>query len=122
MPLVSYSYARYELYFARARATAGNAQTTLSLISLGDAQPSARLVRVVRPDSATVGFTDESTTTAFRLDGAGRILAVDGRATSEKFTAIRVATLDLEGLNAAFAGRALGRLSPPDTVRATISG
>jgi hypothetical protein len=122
MPLVSFSYALYELYFARARATAGNAQTTLHLISTGDVQPATRVVRVVRPDSATVGFTDEATATAFRLDGAGRILAVDGRATSEKFTAIRVATLDLETLKTAFAGRPLGRLSPPDSVRATIGG
>jgi hypothetical protein len=122
MPLVNYSYAFYELYFARARATAGNAQTTLSLISPGDAQPSARVVRVVRPDSASVGFTDETTATAFRLDGAGRILAVDGRATSEKLTTIRVATLDLEALKTAFAGRPLGRLSPPDSVRTTIGG
>ena len=122
MPLVSYSYALCELYFARARATAGNARTTLSLISPGDAQPAARLVQVVRPDSATVGFPDESTTTSFRLDAAGRILAVDGRATSEKFTAIRVAGLDLEALKTAFAGRPLGRLSPPDSVRATIGG
>lgn len=122
MPFVGYSYALYELYFARARATAGNAQTTLSLISPGDGQPAARLVRVVRPDSATVGFTDESSPAAFRLDGTGRILAVDGRATSEKFTAIRVATVDLEALKTAFAGRPLGRLSPPDSVRATIGG
>jgi hypothetical protein len=122
MPLVNYSYAFHELYFARARATAGNARTTLSLISPGDAQPSARAVRVVRPDSAAVGFTDETTATAFRLDGAGRILAVDGRATSEKFTAVRVATLDLEALKTAFAGRPLGRLSPPDSVRTTIGG
>ena len=122
MPLVGYSYALYELYFARARAGAGNAQTTLSLISPGDAQPSARLVRVVRPDSATVGFLDDPTTTSFRLDAAGRILAVDGRATSEKFTAVRVATLDLQALKAAFAGRPLGRLSPPDSVRTTIGG
>jgi hypothetical protein len=122
MPFVNYSYALYELYFARARATAGNAQTTLTLISPGDAQLTARVVRVVRPDSASVGFTDEVTAMAFRLDGAGRILAVDGRATSEKFTAIRVASIDLEALKTAFAGRPLGRLSPPDSVRAAIGG
>ena len=122
LPLVGYSYALYELYFARARATAGNAPITLNVISPGDEQPSARLVRVVRPDSATVGYTDESTTTSFRLDTAGRILAADGRATSEKLVVTRVGALDLEALKTQFAGRPLGRLSPPDSVRTTIGG
>lgn len=60
-----------------------------------------------------------------RMDGAGRLQSLDLRATTDKFLAERVGTLDVDSITAVFAARELagagmGALSPRDTARATI--
>ena len=62
-----------------------------------------------------------------RMDGAGRLLSLDLRATTDKFLAERVSGLDVDSMTAVFAarelaGKGLGNLSPRDTTRATVGG
>lgn len=76
-------------------------------------------------DSVIIQFI--SGTGRARIDRRGRILGVDGAGSTYKVKVERLARVDLEELGRRFvaaddAGRALGALSPRDTVRATIAG
>jgi hypothetical protein len=74
--------------------------------------------RLVGADSAEIIYFGDPV--RLRVDRAGRILAVDGMATTNKVRAERVASLDVAALARALAARPIAQASPRDTVRATV--
>ncbi|HEX6107191.1 MAG TPA: DUF2911 domain-containing protein, partial [Gemmatimonadales bacterium] len=94
---------------------------------VGLGAPAAMPSYVVRcaDDSVRVAFFGDPS--YIKLDGAGHILELDGRATTQKVEVERRATLDLDRYAADFtaaqaAHGPMGPLSPRDTARAVISG
>ena len=118
LPFINFSYAMYELYGRRATAT--HADTIITL-PLGATQPTKLVVGHPGPDALTVSFLNDPPT-RFHVDANGRILSLDGSATTQKVVGTRVAALDFAALSTTFQSRPLGTLSPPDSVRATVGG
>ncbi len=123
VPFINFCYALYDQFGVRARKLGGStpAPVKVSVLNLGATTPFDLTVTFPAPDSMTVAFPDD-TPTLFKLDGAGRIQGVDGRLTTQKVLGTRVPTLDVQAFAAAFGGRPLGQLSPPDSVRADVGG
>jgi len=92
------------------------------VLVFGSTAPFDLTVTFPAPDSMGVAFEHDQPT-LFGVNTAGRIQGVDGRLTTQKVLATRVATVDVTAFGAAFANRPLGQLlSPPDSVRAEIGG
>lgn len=122
-PTLPESYALYEPWLAWMRAT-GTDSAAISLFAPAGG-PAGRLpVRVVSRDSVRAWFFGAPL--RLRVDAAGRLLALDGRATTLKYEVTRVDHTDLSAIATSFAtrdaeGRALGVwVSPRDTARATV--
>ena len=120
-PTLPESFALYELWLARAR-QAGD--TSVQLVApVGG--PAGRL-RVRRGGGDTVLAAIIGGTFVARVDSAGRLLEVDGRATTLKYRVQRVSDLPIERLAASFAvrdslGVGLGAwLSGRDTVAGNV--
>lgn len=99
------------------------AATNASTVTMGNIP-----LTVTRGDGGWISFAnDELGTIRVRLDDQLRAQEIDARASTLGSHAVRVASLDPATWATEFAardaaGRGLGRLSPPDTVRATVGG
>ena len=122
LPFLNFCYALYDQYGVRGRKLGGS-PVKVSVLSFGSTAPFDLTVTFPAPDSMAVAFEGDQPT-LFKVNPAGRIQGVDGRLTTQKVLATRVspATVDVARFAAAFAGRPLGQLSPPDSVRAEIDG
>ena len=118
LPFLNFSYAMYEQYGRRAKATG---KDTVATLPLGANSLTMLVVGHPAADSLTVAFAGDAPT-LFRVDAAGLIQAADGRFTTQKVLSARLTSVDFAALTAAFATRPLGQLSPPDSVRATVGG
>jgi hypothetical protein len=121
VPFINFFYALYDQYGVRARKLGGS-PVKVAVLSFGSTAPFDLTVTFPAPDSMGVAFEGDQPT-LFKVNAAGRIQGVDGRLTTQKVLATRVATVDVTAFAAAFAHRPLGQLlSPPDSVRAEIDG
>lgn len=120
LPFFNNSYTLYEQIGRRAR-TLGKGPVKISVIGFGDSSPFDLTVAFPAADSLTVGF-GVAAPTLMRVDATGRVLGADGRLTTQKVIVTRLPALDVGAFAARFAGRALGTLSPPDSVRAEVVG
>ena len=120
LPFFNYSYAMYEVIGRRAHALGGN-PVKVVVIPFAAATPEDLTVTFPKPDSMGVAFENDAPT-RFKVDGAGRIWGVDGRQSTQKVIATRLASVDLAAAQATFANRPLGTLSPLDSLHVTIAG
>jgi len=118
LPFLNFSYAMYEQYGRRAKATG---KDTLATLPLGANSLTMLVVHHPARDSLAVAFAGDAPT-LFRIDASGLIQAVDGQFTTQKVASTRLAGIDFAAFASAFAARPLGQLSPPDSVVATIGG
>ena len=122
MPLSSTSYALYEQIFLRFR-KAGRDSLPFQVVPFGAPTPTKTSVARRGPD--TVDFDYFGLPMHAKLDKQGRLVALDGSASTNKVLVARVSSVDVDKAFRDFAardaaGKALGQLSPRDTVRATI--
>jgi hypothetical protein len=122
MPLSSTSFALYEQIFLRFR-HAGRDSLPFQVVPFGAPTPTKTSVARRGPDSADFDYF--GLPLRAKLDKQGRLLALDGRGSTNKVVVARVASADVDKAFRDFAardaaGKALGQLSPRDTVRATI--
>jgi hypothetical protein len=122
MPLSSTSYALYEQIFLRFR-KAGRDSLPFQVVPFGATSPTKTWVARRGPD--TVDFDYFGLPMHAKLDKQGRLVALDGSASTNKVLVARVSSVDVDKAFRDFAardaaGKALGQLSPRDTVRATI--
>jgi len=122
MPLSSTSYALYEQIFLRFR-RAGRDSLPFQVVPFGAPTPTKTSVARRGPDSADFDYF--GLPLRAKLDQQGRLLALDGSGSTNKVQVVRVSSVDVDKAFRDFAardaaGKALGQLSPRDTVRATI--
>jgi hypothetical protein len=125
MPLITDSYAMYELALRAARAS-GRDSTQLAFLPVAAQRLALNPwpARFTSPTSARVYyFGDPQQVT---LDAAGRVLAVDATGTTNKVRVARVASANIPALAADFAAReasgaALAQTTR-DTTRASVGG
>ncbi|MGH7704079.1 MAG: DUF2911 domain-containing protein, partial [Gemmatimonadales bacterium] len=124
IPMLSFSFALYEQAVRQARRTLRDS-LPVSLVFLGAEQVYETTVIRRGADSVHIDFFGAPYLA--RVDRQGRILAVDGRLTTQKVIVERTADVDLDAAARSFAaadqaGHAIGPLSPRDTARASIGG
>ncbi|HUF35562.1 MAG TPA: DUF2911 domain-containing protein [Gemmatimonadales bacterium] len=124
VPLAAYSHALIEQAVLQARRK-GRDSVAFDWVGLGAPGASPSYVVRCAADSVRVAFFGAPG--YIKLDELGRILSLDGRATTQKVWVERRTTLDLDHYAAEFTARQavegpLGPLSPRDTTRATIAG
>jgi hypothetical protein len=124
VPLTAFSHALIEQAILQAR-RAGRDSVAFDWVGLGASAASPSYVAVCGVDSVRLAFFGDPGYA--RLDQGGRILALDGRATTIKVEVERLPEVNLEQYEAAFAAEQaaagpLGPLSPRDTVRAVVHG
>ncbi|HEY4303089.1 MAG TPA: DUF2911 domain-containing protein [Gemmatimonadaceae bacterium] len=119
------SYAPYELWLAQLRSTKRDSADVTVVAPLGG--PSGKLAtRMLSRDSVRVWFFGSPM--RLRVDAAGRLLGLDGRATTLKYEVTRVASVNIATIAASFAsGDAAGKsygvfVSRRDTLRAQVGG
>ncbi|HET7601063.1 MAG TPA: DUF2911 domain-containing protein [Gemmatimonadales bacterium] len=122
MAVTGFAYAFYEQLALRARRMGGDS-VTIQIVPFGSNQAFDAYVARRGPDAVDIDYFGSPY--HVRTDKAGRMLALDGRETTNKVQVERVARVDVEAAARAFAaddagGRVLGQLSPRDTVRATV--
>jgi hypothetical protein len=124
VPLAAFSHALVEQAVLQALRD-GRDSVAFDWVGLG--APKAMPSYLVRcsDDSVRVAFFGDPS--FIKLDPAGRIMGLDGRATTQKVEVERRPTLDLDRYAAAFvaaqeARGPMGPLSPRDTVQAAIGG
>ena len=122
VPLSAFSHALMEQAVRQARRSGGDS-VAFEWLPLGGQPSSPSYVAWHGKDSADVGFFGWPMHA--RTDRQGRLLSVDGRATTVKVLVTRVKTVDVAAFAEAFAAaeRArgpMGQLSGRDTVRATL--
>jgi hypothetical protein len=120
-------YGIYEQILSSARL--GRDSATYALVGPGTGPVPSIILRPRGADS--VAFTSTffpGWTEVARVDSRGRLTGINSTATTVKTIAERVPSLDFDGLVTRWAayetshGGAIGQMSPPDTVRATIGG
>ncbi len=124
MPLTAFSHALVEQAILQARRT-GRDSVEFDWVGIGASQAYPAYVTRKRDGSVLVGFFHAPA--AATVDRQGRILALDGRATTAKVDVQRVNTPDLERFARSFAADEeargpVGLLSPRDTTFALING
>jgi hypothetical protein len=121
------AYGFYELTLASARL--GRDSVVYALVGPSGGPVPAITLR--RRGADSVAFTSSffpNWTEVARVDSRGRILGIDATATTVKTMAARVPDLDFQGLVKGWAadeaakGGAIGQMSPPDTVKASVGG
>jgi hypothetical protein len=122
MPLAGFSHALVEQAILQARRT-GRDSVEFDWVGVGASKAYPAYVTRRHDGSVVVGFFDAPALAT--VDGEGRMLTLDGRATTAKVEVQRVEAPDLEHFARWFvaAERAwgpVGQLSPRDTVRAEI--
>lgn len=118
VPLLNPFYAPYDLILRRARAARGDSVVAHAVSGGG---VDAYVVRRTAADSMVIRdetFGDR----AARVDRAGRLLSFQAVGSPHGTIVERVPWPDLDAWAGRFTGRALGSLSPRDTVRATVRG
>jgi hypothetical protein len=117
------SYAPYELWFSQLRNQKRDSADVVLMAPLGG--PSGKMpVRITSADSARAWIFGSPL--RLRVDGNGRLLGLDGRATTIKYEVTRVPTVDVNAVATTFAERdAAGKsfgvwVSRRDTLRAQI--
>jgi hypothetical protein len=118
IPYVGFSYALIELLTARARGV-GVEPETFEVLPLGAGPSFATTIQRVTADTVVITF-GEGGPVRVRVDSTGRVLGASAVGTTEQITVDRVPWVDVPALEARFAGRPLGLLSPRDSVRATV--
>lgn len=123
-PALGFSYALTEQLIRQWRAT-GKDSVWFDLVFPGARQPVPTYV--ARRSADSVAIDTFGNPAMARVDGAGRLLGLDGSATTQKVLVQRVPTVDVDGLATRFAeaeaaGHGIGQLSARDTVRARIGG
>jgi hypothetical protein len=122
IPLAAFSHALVEQAILQAQRS-GRDSFEFDWVGVGASKAYPTYV-TRRPDgSVRVGFFDAPAVVT--LDGRGRMLSLDGRATTAKVEVRRVDEPDLEHFASAFVAAEIawgptGQLSPRDTVHATI--
>jgi hypothetical protein len=122
MPLAAFSHALVEQAILQARRT-GEDSVAFDWVGVGASKAYPAYVTRRRDGAVVVGFFDAPALVT--LDDEGRLLTLDGRATTAKVEVQRVRAPDLEHFARSFvaaetAGGPVGQLSPRDTVRAEI--
>ena len=119
------SYAPYELWLGHLRSTKTDTSNVTVAAPMGG--PAGKLgVRMLPRDSARVWFFGSPM--RLRVDAAGRLLGLDGRATTLKYEVTRVPNVNVAQVASSFAatdaaGKAYGTsVSRRDTLRAQIGG
>jgi hypothetical protein len=122
-PALPESYGLYELWLTRLMASGLDSLAVVFVAPLGGPSGS---VQVRRAGADSVLLPVFGAPIRMRVDRTGRLLGLDGRATTIKYDVDRVESVDLTALARGFAaadasGRALGAwVSPRDTVTATL--
>jgi hypothetical protein len=120
-------YGIYEQALASAKL--GSDSVAYALVGPGAGPVPSIILR--RRGADSVAFTSTffpGWTEVAHVDSRGRLTSVDAAATTVKTFAERVPTLDFDNLVSRWAayeasrGGAIGQMSPPDTVRATVGG
>jgi hypothetical protein len=120
-------YGIYEQALASAKL--GSDSVAYALVGPGAGPVPSLVLR--RRGADSVAFTSTffpGWTEVAHVDSRGRLTSVDAAATTVKTFAERVPTLDFDNLVSRWAayeasrGGAIGQMSPPDTVRATVGG
>jgi hypothetical protein len=122
MPLAAFSHALVEQAILQARRT-GKDSVEFDWVGVGASKAYPAYVTRRQDGSVVVGFFHAPAVVT--VDGEGRILTLDGRASTAKVEVQRVKAPDLEHFARAFvaaeaAWGPVGQLSPRDTVRAEI--
>jgi hypothetical protein len=122
IPLAAFSHALVEQAILQARRT-GRDSVEFDWVGVGASQAYPAYVKQRRDGSVAVGLFNAPALVT--LDRQGRMLTLDGRATTAKVEVQRVAAPDLEHFARSFAAAEAawgpaGQLSPRDTVRAEI--
>ena len=123
-PQVGGSYAFYEQAMIHAR-RAGLAEARLPFLAAG--APRAPTVEIRSLGGDSLLLTTGAGRSRVRADAEGRLLALDGLGSTQKFVVRRLPALDVGALASAFAqreaaGQGLGTLSPRDSVVANLGG
>jgi hypothetical protein len=122
MPLAGFSHALVEQAILQARRT-GKDSVEFDWVGVGASKAYPAYVTRRHDGSVVVGFFDAPAVVT--VDNEGRMLSLDGRATTAKVEVQRVNAPDLEHFARSFAAAEtawgpVGQLSPRDTVRAEI--
>jgi hypothetical protein len=122
MPLAAFSHALVEQAILQAKLQ-GEDSLEFDWVGVGASKAYPAYVKRRHDGSVVVGFFDAPAVAT--LDERGRMLTLDGRATTAKVRVQRVKAPDLEHFARSFvaaeaAGGPVGQLSPRDTVRADI--
>jgi len=123
-PLVGNAYSLYALPIAAMRLT-GRDSASYNIMSAGSRNPTP--LTVVKTGENRYLVYLATFPFEFTTDAAGQILTVDGARTTQHVISRRQEPLDVAALATSFASReqqtrAMGMLSPRDTVRATVGG
>ena len=122
MPLAAFSHALVEQAILQARRT-GKDSVEFDWVGVGASKAYPAYVTRRQDGSVVVGFFDAPAVAT--VDEQGRMLTLDGRATTAKVEVQRVTAPDLEHFARSFVAAEtvwgpVGQLSPRDTVRAEI--
>lgn len=129
IPYIGVSYLMYEAAFADARERASTRRdTSLWTLTMHAAQaaPSRTRAWLVGTDSAELSYFGIGKS-GYRFDDSGRLLSADWTGTTYRYRIRRIPAPDVITIAQRWAaadraGRALGELSPRDTLRATVGG
>ena len=124
MPVTTFSWALYEMIALRAR-RAGGDSIPVPVLGLGAQQTAESYVARRGPDAVDIGYFGSPM--HLKLDRSGRVISVDGSATTNKVIVERVTDVDVARYARDFAardaaGQSVGQLSARDTVHATVGG
>lgn len=122
VPLSMFSHALVEQAILQARRSRGDS-VAFDWLALGSPEASESYVVRRGKDSVAVGLFGSPLFA--KVDRRGRLLGLDGRATTQKVMVDRVREVDVGDFATAFAraemaAGPMGQLSPRDTVRATV--
>lgn len=123
-PLVGYSHAFYEQAMMHARGLRADS-LQVAIVPVGANQSYAMSVRAVGADS--VRLSNIAGVQHVATDARGRLLALNGTESTQKFIVTRVPDIDVDAYAAEFARRdaaqrGMGALSPRDSAVADIGG
>ena len=123
LPYLNLTYGLMEAIIA-SQLRPGSDSAAVSFVGVGATEPIKGTIRRVGSDSVTFAVFEPNPYRA-RVDAQGRILGLQGLATTQKVIVERVSDVDVQGIAAAWArrdssGQALGTLSPADSVKATV--
>lgn len=125
VPMLLHCYALYEQMVRQTRHTPDR-QVPIEMIYPGQDFLAGTWIRPQGPDSVAISYFHDQPGYG-RIDASGRLLGFAALETVLKVVVTRVADVDVRALGREFAardaaGKAVGPLSPRDTVRAVVGG